>query len=218
MFTEIWLIIVTFVVYTIYRDRLAWRAIYLSRNIPAIPIKVVLANIFAINRQSAEDMKTALNELKSELGSLFSIRAGSFISFVCSDAKISETIFASSSNFLEKSESYGMLKCWLNEGLLTSHGQKWQKRRKALTLAFHFNILEQFIDVFDNQSRIFVQQLSKVIGKAPIDIYPFVKLMTIDVLCETAMGVKIDAQTNSQTTENRTYVEAVDRCVCLWSL
>ena len=39
--------------------------------------------------------------------------------------------------------------CCLGDGLLASSGIKWRKRRKMLTLAFHFDILKQYMPVYN---------------------------------------------------------------------
>jgi cytochrome P450 len=44
-----------------------------------------------------------------------------------------------------KGEDYRFLHDWLGEGLLTSRGAMWHARRKLLTPAFHFRILEDFL-------------------------------------------------------------------------
>ncbi|KAH7984478.1 hypothetical protein HPB52_021523 [Rhipicephalus sanguineus] len=78
-------------------------------------------------------------------------------------------------------------------------GNKWRRRRKMLTPAFHFRILEDFIPVFNEQAVIFVKNLKEQQNKKYIDIVPLVTLCTLDIICETAMGVKVDAQLNSNS-------------------
>ena len=46
------------------------------------------------------------------------------------------------------------LKPWLGTGLLLSTHQKWRVRRKLLTPAFHFRILDDALDVFNAQGQI----------------------------------------------------------------
>ena len=55
--------------------------------------------------------------------------------------------------------SLSFFKPWLGTGLLLSTHQKWRVRRKLLTPAFHFRILEDALDVFNAQG----QTLGKVI-------------------------------------------------------
>lgn len=62
-------------------------------------------------------------------------------------------------------------------------GEKWQKRRKLITPAFHFQILEQFIDVFNCATDIFIRRLRRNICKESVDIYPYVNLCTLDIIC-----------------------------------
>lgn len=50
---------------------------------------------------------------------------------------------------IEKSVSYKFLNNFLGTGLLTSAGEKWQHRRKLLTPAFHFNVLNGFYAIFE---------------------------------------------------------------------
>ena len=103
-----------------------------------------------------------------------------------------------------------MLKPWLNQGLLTSASTKWRSRRKMLTPAFHFNILEQFLPIMNEQANILSQVIhdrQKRMGNDYINIVPLITNATLDIISETAMGVKIE----SQLGKNGDYVDAVTR-------
>ncbi|XP_026471354.1 cytochrome P450 4c3-like [Ctenocephalides felis] len=108
-------------------------------------------------------------------------------------------IVLSSTKHTKKSYVYDFLNPWLRQGLLTSFGRKWQSRRKILTPAFHFNILQQFVPIFEEQSQILVRKLEEQhIGKEP-NIVPLVTEYTLHTICETAMGLKIDQDNSAQT-------------------
>lgn len=112
----------------------------------------------------------------------------------------------SSNKHIGKSGDYSYLHPWLGTGLLTSAGEKWRSRRKILTPAFHFKILEDFIDVFLDQSLILVKKLKHEIGnESGFNIFPYVTLCTLDIICETAMGRQMNTQENSESE----YVKAV---------
>ncbi|XP_059350194.1 cytochrome P450 4c3-like isoform X2 [Daphnia carinata] len=130
---------------------------------------------------------------------------GPFAFFFLFTAESFEVIL-SSTKLIDKSRDYKNLLPWLNTGLLTSTGSKWFARRKMLTAAFHFKILEDFIQVFNEQSQILIQKLSAALEvRNDFDIYPFITLCTLDIICDTAMGCNIQAQSQS----NSEYVKAV---------
>ncbi|XP_034244962.1 cytochrome P450 4c3 [Thrips palmi] len=113
-----------------------------------------------------------------------------------------------SNRHTDKSDEYLYLRPWLGTGLLTSWGAKWHRRRKVLTPAFHFRILDDFIDVFREQADVladrFVQQAEQA-GRRGFNVFPLVTLCTLDIICETAMGRKVHAQVDSESP----YVRAV---------
>ncbi|XP_050745947.1 cytochrome P450 4ae1 isoform X3 [Drosophila biarmipes] len=96
---------------------------------------------------------------------------------------------------LRKGTMYLALRGWLGNGLLLSRGEEWHTMRKIITPAFHFSILEQFIEVFDRQSSRLVDRLEPLShGSSAVNIYPYVGLAALDIITETAMGVSVGAQ------------------------
>ncbi|XP_023288054.1 cytochrome P450 4c3 [Orussus abietinus] len=110
-----------------------------------------------------------------------------------------------SNQHINKSSDYRYLRPWLGSGLLTGYGNKWYTRRKILTPTFHFKILEDFVEIFGEQTEILVDKMSTKLGKESFNIFPFVTLCTLDIICETAMGRQVFAQNDCDSI----YVRAV---------
>ena len=98
---------------------------------------------------------------------------------------------------IDKDPMYALLHDWLGTGILCSSGEKWQRRRKLLTPTFHFSILEQFLPIMNSQVKVLVEKIQRNISEG-IDIENYLSSCTLDVICETAMGVKLNAQANAE--------------------
>ncbi|KAL3280069.1 hypothetical protein HHI36_017576 [Cryptolaemus montrouzieri] len=103
-----------------------------------------------------------------------------------------------------KSIIYDILKNWLNDGLLLSSGHKWFQRRRILTPAFHFNILRDFVPIFNEEAVNLVENISKNCGNS-IDVVPLVSDFALNAINETAMGTKSDEEDRNQ----RAYRQAI---------
>ncbi|KZC13846.1 PREDICTED: cytochrome P450 4C1-like [Dufourea novaeangliae] len=99
----------------------------------------------------------------------------------------------------QKSSIYNLLLPWFNTGLLTSAGRKWQERRKILTPAFHFNVLQQFADIFIEDSERVSKSLKSEGGPVVKDLLPLISEHTLNVICETAMGTSLKDKGAFQT-------------------
>lgn len=120
-----------------------------------------------------------------------------------------------SSTLIQKAWVYEFVMPWLGTGLLTSTGSKWRSRRKLLTPSFHFEILKDFLPIFNEQAKIFADILNKTLLEISkekskseyIDVVRPVTLCTLDIICASTLGVEIGAQRNSDSE----YVQAVLR-------
>ncbi|XP_068899037.1 cytochrome P450 4C1-like [Tenebrio molitor] len=123
-----------------------------------------------------------------------------------------ETIL-SSSKHISKSQVYDMLHGWLGTGLLTSTGSKWQNRRKILTPSFHFNILQEFIKIFHEETERLVEVLKKECDKPFVDVTGYVSDFALNTIGETAMGTSF----SEETANGKRYKDAIHQIGNLYS-
>lgn len=94
------------------------------------------------------------------------------------DPKLVEEILTNPKSV--KSNDYLYLSPWLGSGLVISDGQKWFNHRKAITPAFHFNILENFLEVFARHADVLTTKFST---SHQVNAAPLAKKCTFDIIC-----------------------------------
>ncbi|EEC16312.1 P450 CYP319A1, putative, partial [Ixodes scapularis] len=110
-------------------------------------------------------------------------------------------------NTLSKSIDYSLLHSWLGTGLLTSSGSKWKTRRRMLTPAFHFRILDDFVLPINEHTKHLVTRIRQLSEQDDwVDVVPLAASTTLDVLLETIMGIT----TSQQQPECQSYVKAAN--------
>ncbi|RZB41289.1 cytochrome P450 4c3-like [Asbolus verrucosus] len=153
------------------------------KNIPGPRPIPFLGNV--LDFKSTTEILDVFMKYTRDYGSLVKVHLGPIDKGVlASDYKFLECVL-SSTRILNKSDQYHSLRPWLGTGLLTSD--------------------EQFIDIFESGGNKLVQKLEKTVDQKSVDVYPYVTLCTLDIICETAMGTKINAQDNV----NSVYVRSV---------
>ncbi|KAK6622117.1 hypothetical protein RUM44_001924 [Polyplax serrata] len=139
-----------------------------------------------------------VQKLCAMYGRFTRIWLGHSVSIVISKPEDVEVLL-SSTREITKSDDYAHLFEWIGTGLLTSTGTKWKTRRKIITPTFHFKILQDFLPIFDSKGQILLEKLSTKVGKGPFDVYNYIKLYTLDTISETALGVNINVQRETES-------------------
>uniref|UniRef100_A0AC35TK99 Cytochrome P450 n=1 Tax=Rhabditophanes sp. KR3021 TaxID=114890 RepID=A0AC35TK99_9BILA len=101
-----------------------------------------------------------------------------------------------SSKMLNKLYHYRFLAPWIGDGLLISKPEKWRPRRKLLTPTFHYDILKDFVYVFNKHAKVLTSKFDKLADDDEFtDIFHTISLCTLDIICEAALGISANAQT-----------------------
>jgi cytochrome P450 family 4 len=162
-------------------------------NFPNPPMVPILGN--ARDLKSGPEFFKSIYEYTRKYGKMVHMKIGPVGHvLLASDYKFLEFLLTNN-KIMAKSSNLKYLEPWVGTGLATvSGGPKWKMHRRLITPAFHFKILEQFVDIFESASNILIEKLSKESGNKSVDIYLYVTRCTLDVICETAMGTKVDVQ------------------------
>ncbi|CAN7993820.1 unnamed protein product [Ixodes hexagonus] len=94
---------------------------------------------------------------------------------------------------LNKAFLYHMMKPWIGNGILMIEKVGWRMRRKILTPAFHFRILDDYAPIMNRRAEQMVHKLC-LVKPGYFDVLPIVRLAAFGILFETALGVRIDEE------------------------
>ncbi|XP_048770376.2 cytochrome P450 4F2-like isoform X2 [Ostrea edulis] len=85
--------------------------------------------------------------------------------------------------------SYRLLLPWLGDGLLLSGGRKWERNRRLLTPAFHFDILRPYVQIYNDVASVFLEKFQNACdSKQSIEIYSLVSLATLDTMLRCSLS------------------------------
>ncbi|KAK0182441.1 hypothetical protein PV327_000583 [Microctonus hyperodae] len=176
-------------------------------KIPGPPALPVLGNVIQFIGSSAK-IWIILRSLAKEYYPIYRVRSPllSVVNIINPDD--AEILLTSTKN-ITKSKIYDYLHDWFGTGLLTSTGLKWQQRRKILTPSFHFNILREFADIFDDEGQHMVDELQSENGPITIDVVSFVTKHTLNTICKTAMGTSLVSRKSPENEFAKNYRKSV---------
>merc|ERR1712071_606672 len=160
-----------------------------------IPLPIV-GNSFDLLGGFDHILETMQIKWPEKYGEIYRVFIGSTCHICITSPELLEKILTSNS-ILEKGVDYNYLRYLLGDGLILSTGDKWKQRRRLITPAFHFQILENFLPFFNQQSAILCDQIENrmVEAKTEMDLFPLFIRCTLDIICGAAMGTIVNAQT-----------------------
>ena len=157
-----------------------------SKHIPGPPLVPFFGNaLWYVNKTSVEITEEQMKQGYA-FGDFFRVILGTQLLIFLGNPKDIEVLLTSQA-MLDKTNEYDVAQEIFGEGLIFSSGKKWFTRRRLITPAFHFKILDQFVEVFDRNSKILVNQLKNHVGKT-VDVYPKINLCALVCLIRKLFG------------------------------
>ncbi|KAL5015475.1 hypothetical protein ScPMuIL_009745 [Solemya velum] len=103
---------------------------------------------------------------------------------------------------------------WLGEGLLLSGGARWARARRLLTPAFHFDILRQYLKIYNDSCNILMNKIDGAIRTSTsFELFNPVSLCTLDIILRCAFSYDNDCQIRGEV---HPYVNAVNELSEMW--
>ncbi|XP_019883444.2 cytochrome P450 4g15-like [Camponotus floridanus] len=164
------------------------RVVCLAKRLPNPSSLPIIGHALMTMGLSPETVLVVGLQLHKRYGSVLSVYFGTRVIIALTDPKDIEIILSSSVH-LDKSVEYRLFQPWLGDGLLITTGDKWRRHRKAIAPTFHMSILKTFVPLFYENSIDLVRRLRDEVGKE-FDCHDYLSAVTVDILTETAMGVK----------------------------
>ncbi|XP_066904788.1 cytochrome P450 4C1 isoform X2 [Halyomorpha halys] len=155
----------------------------------------------------SSDIIPLLMKWFDEYGDIFEMQILGVKYVFLTEPEFIKPLLCSSTNISKGEFEYSLLRPMFSDGLIVSDGNKWRARRKLLTPSFHFKILETSIETVSRNAEEYVSYLLASGGR-PVEIGDKIFLMTLKIICETAMGVKLKTENNEQNE----YINASKSC------
>ncbi|KAL9880783.1 cytochrome P450 4d2-like [Glossina fuscipes fuscipes] len=144
--------------------------------------------------------------LFKQYGKVFHFWLGHTSALVVADPKYYKHILFNS-NVISKPKQYELLSYITGDGLIANKSStKWYGRHKIITPAFHYKLLNQYIEIFDKNSIELTQQLETYAdGRTVLDAYFWTARSTLAIILETVLDTKY----NPDNIDHATYVHNI---------
>uniref|UniRef100_A0A1B6CW00 Cytochrome P450 n=1 Tax=Clastoptera arizonana TaxID=38151 RepID=A0A1B6CW00_9HEMI len=164
----------------------------LASRIPGPRWYPFIGTAYVFDRDVKENMKNIV-QLTTVYPNVSRHWIGPLLYICIQDPKDIEKVLSNNS-LIWKSDAYDFVKPNLGNGLLTGSGEEWKRHRKVLRPTFSFQILENYLSVFNDKYRILSEVLESEMDKGIIDAYPYLLNCINDVMFETLLSTERNEQ------------------------
>ncbi|XP_078605341.1 cytochrome P450 4F4-like isoform X3 [Branchiostoma floridae x Branchiostoma japonicum] len=182
-----------------------WRDFNIGRQFPSLPYHWLYGNTHLTDGHFGEKYLSSTLDLmkKHPHAQTFWLSGFMPLPILTHPVTIKQLLKAST----QKSMDYDQLRPWLGNGLIMSTGDVWKVHRRLLTPAFHFDILKQYVSVYNRAAEHMMEKLSTFTGREDsFEMFHQASLCTMEVILQCAFsGGEMSEQTKNE------YVEAVKR-------
>ena len=166
------------------------RIVRLVNAIPGPKALPLLGNFLQLNVGHDAFLKRVHFEWMQQYGRIYRAWGGMRPVVIVCTPELMEPILVSQ-KLITKAVEYSYLSPWLGNCMFLTTGTRWKTRRRLLTPAFHFQILNSFVDVFNEQSLVCARQLEMALETSKdgqLDIFPFMTECALDIICGNSIS------------------------------
>ncbi|XP_059353317.1 cytochrome P450 4c3-like isoform X2 [Daphnia carinata] len=170
-----------------------WRQSRFVRLINAIPGPdglPFLGNVLDLNVPNDEVLNIVSGDWVKKYGNIYRIWFTIRPVILITSPELLDTIMGNH-KFIKKPIEYDIFTPFIGKGIPVAIDERWKKNRRLLNPAFHFQILNTFVDAINSKSIICVEEFEEAIENNKgdeIDVFPIMSRSTLDIICDTFMG------------------------------
>ncbi|XP_050557104.1 cytochrome P450 4V2 [Spodoptera frugiperda] len=207
----LWLVLLVITLGFAYRWYKIRRILQVARQIKCdIKAYPLLGHAYLFSGDGESRMRTfeRLGREAIKNGGLTNMWLGDNYFTVVVDPVDLEVILKSS---LEKDDVMRFARNLIGNGTIFAPVTIWRPRRKVLAPTFSPKNLNNFVRIFSRQSSVLAEQLQTEADSGPFSVWKYLTSYTMDSVCETALGVNV----NAQKTEDEPFLKAFEKCSIL---
>uniref|UniRef100_A0A1E1WU74 Cytochrome P450 n=1 Tax=Pectinophora gossypiella TaxID=13191 RepID=A0A1E1WU74_PECGO len=164
-------------------------------ELPSIPLVGIIYSAIGSSEKTMQFIKMMGREANRK-GGLICDWIGPSLYLMVSDAEVAALFLKTS---LEKDDLFRKVATFLiGDGIFSARVPEWRTRRKILNPTFNTKNLNKFVHIFSKQSQIMVQQLRCKANAQPFSVWRYIAANNMYSVCETVMGVQLEAQERSE--------------------